>query len=198
MGVKPRHEKGGESSAWKQKKGFKIGPANLPDGTHRRKIEKIKKSLIEKAKIKKQYAKLKAREETEATAPRKSVYEREADNTTDPVPEPSLEPHPDRVAMLEEKSPEPQASRYIERQERRRRPQPFQKESEVARKKREEAEERQKAREEADRERQKKIAERERFRKTMAKARGGPNGKRKLGRESTILLAKAQRLMAKT
>ncbi|PZD22204.1 hypothetical protein A1F97_11282, partial [Pyrenophora tritici-repentis] len=50
----------------------------------------------------------------------------------------------------------------------------------------------------ADRERQKKIAERERFRKTMAKARGGPNGKRKLGRESTVLLAKAQRLMAKT
>ncbi|KAA8611744.1 hypothetical protein A1F94_006474 [Pyrenophora tritici-repentis] len=32
----------------------------------------------------------------------------------------------------------------------------------------------------------------------MAKARGGPNGKRKLGRESTVLLAKAQRLMAKT
>jgi len=32
-------------------------------------VEKIKKSLIDKAKIKKQYAKLKAREDTEATAP---------------------------------------------------------------------------------------------------------------------------------
>jgi len=167
-------------------------------------VEKIKKSLIDKAKIKKQYAKLKAREDTEATAPRKSVYEREAEkegathDLTEPAPEPSLEPHPDRVAMLEERSPEPQATRYIDRRERRPRPQPFQKESEVARKKREEAEARQKAREEADKEREKKLAERERFRKTMAKARGGPNGKRKLGRESTVLLAKAQRLMGKT
>lgn len=172
--------------------------------TNARIVEKIKKSLIDKAKIKKQYAKLKAREDTEATAPRKSVYEREAENEdaiqepAEPAPEPSLEPHPDRVAMLEEKSPEPQPTRYIDRRERRPRPQPFQKESEMARKKREEAEARQKAREEADKEREKKVAERERFRKTMAKARGGPNGKRKLGRESTVLLAKAQRLMGKT
>jgi hypothetical protein len=75
---------------------------------------------------------------------------------------------------------------------------PFKKESEVARQKKQEAEERQKAREEADKERTVKIAERERFRKTMAKARGGPNGQRKLGRESTVLLAKAQRMMGKT
>lgn len=75
---------------------------------------------------------------------------------------------------------------------------PFQKESEVAKQKKEEAEARQRAREEAEKERATKIAERERFRKTMAKARGGPNGKRKLGRESTVLLAKAQRIMGKT
>jgi hypothetical protein len=143
--------------------------------------------------LKQQYAKLKAREED---GPHKSVYEREADvsdnddEPAEPVPEPNLEPHPDRMKMLEEESPE--------RRQRRQRPQPFQKESEVARKKKEEAEARQKAREEADRERASKLAERERFRKTMAKARGGPNGQRKLGRESTVLLAKAQRIMGKT
>ncbi|KNG46846.1 rRNA-processing protein CGR1 [Stemphylium lycopersici] len=204
MGVKRPHEGDAKSSSKKFKKGFQIGPANLPDGTHRRKIEKIKKSLIDKAKLKKQYAKLKAREQNEDNAPRKSVYDREAtdgndkDEPSEPAPEPTLEPHPDRVAMLEEKSPEPERERNFERRQRRPRPQPFQKESELAQKKREEAEARQRARDEADKERAKKIAERERFRKTMAKARGGANGKRKLGRESTVLLAKAQKLMGKT
>jgi outer membrane biosynthesis protein TonB len=169
-------------------------------------VEKIKKGLINKAKLKKQYAKLKAREENEATTPRKSVYdgefadedaENENEKPTEPVPEPTLEPHPDRVAMLEEKSPEPEPRQNFERRQRRPRPQPYLKETEVAQKKREEIEARQRAREEADKERVKKIAERERFRKTMAKARG-PNGQRKLGRESTVLLAKAQRLMGKT
>jgi hypothetical protein len=147
---------------------------------------------------------LKAREDNEASAPRKSVYDREAadeDDSNEPAeaaPEPSLEPHPDRVAMLQEDSPEPEPKQNLERRQRRPRPQPFKKESELAQKKREEAEARQRAREEADKERTRKIAERERFRKTMAKARGGPNGQRKLGRESTVLLAKAQKLMGKT
>jgi hypothetical protein len=100
--------------------------------------------------------------------------------------------------MLEEKSPEPSRERPTERRPRQPRPMPFKKESEVARQKKEEAEARQKAREEVEKERTVKIAERERFRKTMAKARGGPNGQRKLGRESTVLLAKAQRMMGKT
>jgi hypothetical protein len=174
-------------------------------------VEKIKKDLIHKTKLKQQYTKLKKREEDASAPPRKSVYEREADanggdeepsEPTEPVPEPSLEPHPDRVKMLEEKSPEPpRQERHAENRERRQRPArptPFRKETEVARKKKEEAEARQKAREEAEKERAAKLAERERFRKTMAKARGGPNGQRKLGRESTVLLAKAQRIMGKT
>lgn len=168
-------------------------------------MQKIKKTLIHKAKLKKDYAKLKTREETADTQLRKSVYDREAEATndnddgepSDPVPEPSLEPHPDRVRMLEEKSAVDQADSY-ERRKRRPRPQPFKKESEVAHKKREDAEAHQQAREEAEKERSKKLSERERFRKTMAKARGGPNGQRKLGRESTVLLAKAQRIMGKT
>jgi hypothetical protein len=207
--------------AKKQKSRFAIGPANLPDGTHRRKstspefwlahciltlwlVQKIKKDLIHKAKLKQQYTKLKAREEDGAAPARKSVYDREAETVDDgeapaePVPEPTLEPHPDRVKMLEEKSPEPTRERQTERRPRQPRPTPFKKETEVARQKKEEAEARQKAREEADKERAIKIAERERFRKTMAKARGGPNGQRKLGRESTVLLAKAQRMMGKS
>ena len=114
-----------------------------------------------------------------------------------PVPEPTLEPHPDRVKMLEEPEREATTSSF-DRRQRRPRSQPFQKEAEIARKKKEEADARQRAREEADRERTKKIAERERFRKAMAKARGGPNGQRKLGRESKVLLEKAQRLMGKS
>jgi len=77
--------------------------------------------------------------------------------------------------------------------------QPFQKEEELARRKKEQAEVQQKAREEAEKERTRRLAERERFRKTMAKARhGGPNGQRKLGRESTVLLEKAKRMMGKS
>jgi hypothetical protein len=147
-------------------------------------VKKIKEDIIYKAKLKKQYAKIKAREEKTDDAPRKSVYEREAEATAnndtpaEPIPEPTLEPHPDRVKMLEEPEPAPIQSSFDRRQE--------------------EAEARQKAREDADRERTKKIAERERFRKAMAKARGGPNGQRKLGRESKVLLEKAQRLMGKS
>jgi hypothetical protein len=166
-------------------------------------VQKIKKDLIHKAKLKQQYAKLKAREK-DGEAPHKSVYDRESvaadsdDEPAQPAAEPSLEPHPDRVKMLEEKSPEPQPEHSTERRQRRPRPQPFQKESETARKKKEEAEARRRAREEAEKQRAIRLAERERFRKTMAKARGGPNGQRKLGRESTVLLAKAQRIMGKT
>ncbi|KAL9078641.1 MAG: hypothetical protein Q9157_002440 [Trypethelium eluteriae] len=48
------------------RKGFSVGPANLPDGTYKRKVQKIKKDLIQRAKLKKRYAKLKAREQEEA------------------------------------------------------------------------------------------------------------------------------------
>lgn len=167
-------------------------------------MQKIKKDLIHKAKLKKQYAKLKAQEDDEATTPRKSVYDREgeATDTDEPAelaPEPSLEPHPDRLRMLEEEDEQdPAPNQPAERRGRRPRPQPFKKETEVARQKKQEAEARQRAKEDTQKERARKLAERERFRKTMAKARGGPNGQRKLGRESTVLLAKAQRLIGNT
>nr|XP_036583254.1 uncharacterized protein CTRU02_06848 [Colletotrichum truncatum]KAF6792230.1 hypothetical protein CTRU02_06848 [Colletotrichum truncatum] len=46
----------------KPRKGFRVGPDNLPDGPWRRKVEKKKAQLIYKAKVKKQYAKIKERE----------------------------------------------------------------------------------------------------------------------------------------
>ncbi|ROW05675.1 hypothetical protein VMCG_05254 [Cytospora schulzeri] len=44
----------------KKRKGFRVGPENLPDGAWRRKNTKIKHELIHKAKVKKEYAKVKA------------------------------------------------------------------------------------------------------------------------------------------
>lgn len=44
---------------YSQRPGFQIGPANLPDGTYRRRIKHIKQDLISKAKARKEYAKVK-------------------------------------------------------------------------------------------------------------------------------------------
>lgn len=118
----------------------------------------------------------------------------------EPVSEPNLEPHPERLKILEEGTPEPAPvpAHSADQRRKRSRRQPFEKEAEYARTKNEEADVRQRAREEAEKERVRKLAERERFRKTMAKARkGGPNGQRKLGRESTVLLEKAKRLVGR-
>lgn len=247
MAPKRPHDDDSARPDKKQRKGFQVGPANLPEGIHKQKgetatdmaynellrrpacggvaplfratsycpflvppmiltcvVQKIKKDLIHKAKLKKEYAKIKAREEP--TASRKSVYEREAEKEdkeedeapTMPVQEPTLEPHPDRLRLLERTSPDPEPTAsepYPIRRQRRPRPQPYKNETELARKRKEDAEARQNAREEAEKERQKRLAERERFRKTMAKARGGPDGKRKLGRESTVLLEKVKRMV---
>lgn len=67
MGSKRPHDEvegeGGAPSAApeaKKRKGFRVGPENLPDGAWRRKNTKIKHELIHKAKVKKDYAKVKA------------------------------------------------------------------------------------------------------------------------------------------
>lgn len=44
----------------KKRKAFQVGPENLPDGAWRRRNTKIKETLIHKAKLKKQYKKVKA------------------------------------------------------------------------------------------------------------------------------------------
>ena len=163
-------------------------------------MQKIKKSLIHKAKLKKQYAKLQAQEDIPTQNP--AYYQDDEEESAEDAPEPTMEPHPDRVKMLEEPEPEavPEAEHGSESRRRRRpRPQPFEKEAEIGRQKLERAEAQRVAHEKAQKERALKIAERERFRKAMAKARrGGPNGQRKLGRESNVLLEKARRLVGKS
>ena len=183
--------------------------------------QKIKESLIERAQIKKTYAKLKKQsnitEETETLPQPASLAldeQREQQNQqqqpgAEAQPEMNTAPHPDRQTLIDkgpaEEKPPPAASTRTfyeprlreERKPRKAKPQPFAREHQDALARKAEAEERRKAREAAEVQREVKIAERERFRRAMAKARtGGPGGQRKLGRESGVLLEKARRMMA--
>lgn len=210
---------GGERK--KAKKGFQVGPANLPDGTYKRKAKKIKDSLIERALIQKEYARLKRQgkipdaQEDAIPVPASAHLDQqttktnnnddeneETSNQPTKQPSPPSQPHPDRQNLMTgatpSPSPPPQQQQTRERKPRQRKPkhQPFAKEHAQATARKEEAEARRRAIEEARQERAKKIEERERFRKAMAKARsGGPNGQRKLGRESNVLLDKVRRMV---
>ncbi|KAJ5717225.1 hypothetical protein N7488_002871 [Penicillium malachiteum] len=180
----------------KKRKGFSVGPANLPDGTYRRKTQKIKSDLIQKAKVKKAYAKIKA-QELAAGAP-KPVYatgdEEQIQETEEPA---STEPHPDRVAMLNELEPEPEPAPRPERRPRReggaqreRRPKrsAFTKEMEIAEQRRKLAEAR-----------EKEIQAKQKEREAMIRAkRPDQFGKRRLGRESKVLLDRVQRIVGKS
>ena len=150
--------------------------------------------------MRKDYAKLQAREEIPAQKP--AYYSEDGESDAVPAHEPNLELHPDRVQMLADPSPERETRQEQgtgPRRKRQPRSQPFSKEEEIGRQKKEKIEAQRIAREQAEKERAKKLAERERFRKAMAKARhGGPNGQRKLGRESIVLLEKARRLTGKS
>jgi hypothetical protein len=166
--------------------------------------QKIKKDLIDKAKVRKAYAKIKAQEQT-STPGRPSYYDLDEDhrnNTpggdeTVPGAEPAtLELHPDRQAMLDAPPPpEPQSRSRNghsqgERDSRRRRPKPsaFAKEAEIAEKRKQAQEARQK-------ERELKAQERD----AMARARRPDQfGKQRLGRQSTVLLSKIQRMVGST
>ncbi|KAJ6013561.1 hypothetical protein N7540_008152 [Penicillium herquei] len=180
----------------KKRKGFSVGPANLPDGTYRRKTQKIKSDLIQKAKVKKAYAKIKA-QELAAGAPKPVYATADEEQTTETKEPASTEFHPDRVAMLNEPEPEPEPAPRPERRPRReggargerreRRPKPsaFTKEMEIA-------EQRRKAAEAREKDRQAKQKERE----DMLRAkRPDQFGKRRLGRESKVLLDRVQRIV---
>jgi hypothetical protein len=159
-------------------------------------VIKIKKDLIQKAKIKKSYAKLKAREPIES-----------APIPFEPVEPTSQDLHPDRQAMLDAPEPPPfdsnpnpypePPSRPRSAQPRRnKRPAYFEKEVHFAEKKKAEVEAKRIERERREKEKSEKVEEREKFRKAMAKARsGGKNGQRKLGRESTVLLERVRRIV---
>ena len=180
----------------KQRGGFKVGPDNLPDGTWRRKVIKIKKDLIHKAKVKKSYAKIKAQE--------LSTITEAAVSSEVSAAAPAQELHPERQAMLDaprEDTPPPRTSqsfpsRQTTEKRRNKKPGYFEKEVAFAERKKQEQEERRKEFERREKEKKEKIEERERFRKAMAKARtGGRNGQRKMGRESKVLLERVQKLV---
>lgn len=154
--------------------------------------QQIKRNLIEKAKIKKDYAKIKSRQ---ATEPR-PVGTVPDDEAAEPA---TTEINPERQVMIaetpeEQQKPTPRTEPGT--RHKKSKPVPFAREHQQALWAKTEAEERRKARDEAEAQRQQKLEERERFRRAMAKARtGGKNGQRKLGRESKVLLEKVQRIV---
>lgn len=207
----------------KQRKGFNVGPA-LPEGPQRRRVQQIKRGLIENAKLRKQYAKLKGQ------YPSASKASASQDDDIPPLGDSGVSPPPFRDSpppqqALEDASEvewsdedeavqqtnssnedqqagdagvaeDDEAQEVYRGRQRRPKPMPFRREERQAERQKREQTERREAREKAERERKQKIEERERFRKAMAKARtGGKNGQRKLGRESRVLLEKVQRMM---
>nr|POE94546.1 hypothetical protein CFP56_16786 [Quercus suber] len=208
---KRAHDSHGPEIRKKTKKGFSVGPANLPEGLYKRKTQKIKESLIQRAQIKKNYARLKKQNPEQDLDPNldripepaslAQSRPEEGESAASVEPTPTTTPHPDRQDLMDNEPPSPPAPPPLAesrggRRQRKAKNLPFRKEHEAAQRQRAEAEERQRAREQAERERAQKREERERFRKAMAKARtGGLNGQRKLGRESAVLLEKVKRMV---
>lgn len=100
MGSKRPHDEvegeGGAAAAppeAKKRKGFRVGPENLPDGAWRRKNTKIKHELIHKAKLKKDYAKVKAELQKERETQGKPAAAATAE-------EPQI--HPDRQQRIDD------------------------------------------------------------------------------------------------
>ncbi|KAI1446386.1 hypothetical protein F5Y02DRAFT_73301 [Annulohypoxylon stygium] len=209
MGVKRPHESDSAATpaAKKLRKGFRVGPQNLPDGPWKRKVDKIKKDLIHKAKVKKAYKKIKAAEQASSKPGPAIVGTDNQDEDEDEGAEPpSPQLHPERQAMIDEEEEEeeqqkpPSQSQSGDRPRRRkqhpRKPGYFDKASVDAERKKAEAEAHAQEIEKRNEERNRKIAERERFRKAMAKARKpGRDGQRRLGRESGLLLEKVKKMV---
>ncbi|KAH6856526.1 hypothetical protein B0I37DRAFT_412445 [Chaetomium sp. MPI-CAGE-AT-0009] len=112
----------------KAKHGFRVGPENLPDGAWRRKVTKIKKDLITKAKVKKQYAKIKAEHQKQASAPPPAPQDHtQAKDGSEPTAHPNQEEegaeptpaqiHPERQAMLDEPSSRPKPGQHQHQQQ---------------------------------------------------------------------------------
>ncbi|KAH7017313.1 hypothetical protein EDB80DRAFT_280718 [Ilyonectria destructans] len=190
--------------AKKAKHGFRVGPENLPDGPWRRKVTKIKKDLIHKAKVKKAYAKIKAREQ-QAVPEGKSGGDDVAQEEKELADQVEEKIHPTRQLMLadEEKAEEnadsrEDAERHGDGQRRRtRRPGYYDKQLKKAEEQRNEAEERANEFQRRREERERKMAERDRFKRAMAKTRDR-DGKKKLGRESALLLDKVKRMISES
>ncbi|KAL9100616.1 MAG: hypothetical protein Q9163_004032 [Psora crenata] len=189
-----KNSKDKEDDVTKRKKGFSVGPSNLPDGSYKRKVQKIKKNLIRKAKLKKSYAKLKLHGNLQ------SVVTVPTDAQT---PDSSLKLHPERQALLDEGKaiPDPIEEPSAQSQQRRApRPKtiPYRKEFLQAQQRKEQQEQRRRELEESNRQKQVKRQEHERVRKQLDKARRpGRDGQRRLGRESKFLPGMVENLFRK-
>ncbi|ATY61018.1 hypothetical protein A9K55_006480 [Cordyceps militaris] len=187
----------------KHRKGFRVGPDNLPDGPWRRKVTKIKKDLIHKAKVKKAYAKIKHREQEETADGEAQQDTAGADKDVEEDGANEVM-HPTRELMIKDESVAQNPAQVQGAGEgtsdghrrRTRRPGYYDKQLAQAEERRAETEERAQAYEARMAERTARLAERDRFKKAMAKT-VGRDGKKKLGRESGILLDKVKRLVAK-
>ncbi len=188
---------------------FQVGPANLPDGTRKRKADRIKQALIDRAKIKQDFAKVKKRKLQQGQddeTPTRNIYEdAESDLLREDISVEATpaEPHPDRRALMNGPAPElevtnEQGGCYGQRKERNKRlkQDPYAKQTSYAKEHREAVDRRRQEREEANRQREQKIREREMIQKMVREAkRPTMDGKRKLGRESEFLLEKVKRMV---
>ncbi|KAK7218466.1 hypothetical protein V2G26_006469 [Clonostachys chloroleuca] len=203
---RPREDSEKAPDAKKPRRGFRVGPDNLPDGPWRRKVTKIKQGLIVKAKLKKNYAKIKAREGKERqTSAEDNDHDSNGNEATE-KPSGGDEPeqlHPTRQLMLLKDEEMAQAGADPEKQHdvsdgqrrRTRRPGYYDKQLKKADERRIESEARAQEFQRRREEREKKIAERERYKRAMAKTIG-KDGKKKLGRESSLLLDKVRKMVA--
>lgn len=174
-------------------------------------VTKIKQDLIHKAKLKKQYAKIKAQEQAKNKKPNKPQEQESAERQGSPGSDSDGQEgeslHPTRQLMLKDEEAaqtgvgvetpsDDKSARGPSDGERRRtrRPGYYDKQLQKAEQRREEAQAQAQEAQRRREERERRIAERERYRRAMAKTRG-PDGKKKLGRESTILLDKVKKLM---
>ncbi|KAG6095048.1 hypothetical protein E4U30_002783 [Claviceps sp. LM220 group G6] len=207
-----------EAASKKAKRGFRVGPDNLPDGPWRRKVTKIKKDLIHKAKVKKEYAKIKSREQAKQQSTTDNNVDDDADDggkdqggdtgreRENAQEEPQEKMHPTRELMLKDEdmaqvgaTASSDATTTTTRdgsRRRTRRPGYYDKQLSKAEEKRKEEEQRRMEMQRRGEERERKIADRQKFKKAMAKT-VGRDGKKKLGRESNILLDKVKRMMDK-
>lgn len=224
---KRRREDGDDGNSHKKRKGFSVGPANLPDGTYRRKTQKIKNDLISKAKVKKAYARIRSIDAEPVQANAKyDPYEEREDPTRQPTDisedtgsavqhAATQEMHPDRLARLDEPDVEQVPEPAVRARKRRKQPEQTGANTEIqaesgTRKERSVQDVTRPARYQEDfaqaehnklqHEERKRIREqRDKERRAMTKARKpGRDGRPKLGRQSDVLLSRVQRLVAQT
>lgn len=162
---------------------------------------KEKKEHAHKSKLEKKFAKVKAQVEEE----RKAAQEDKAATLAAPAPTPSEENggqtlHPTRQLMLKDEEAAQTGATAEEgfnpdgQRRRTRRPGYYDKQLERAEQKRKEQEERAAEAQRRREERERKISERERYKKAMKKT-WGRDGKKKLGRESGLLLERVKKMV---